>query len=125
MAGHSLSTWSIGDGDEPDLAFLRALISSSSRISLQWRGCWGSGAGGIHGGRMKVCCCAEFSVLKKECASSAEQLGWISLESADSSKSFLENFQKFLVYSFWMALTFFLPLLRLTSVNLLCNMMHW
>ena len=49
---------------------------------------------------MKVCCCAEFSVLKKECASSAEQLGWILLESADSSKSFLENFQKFLVYSF-------------------------
>ena len=75
---------------------------------------------------MKVCCCAEFSVLKKECASSAEQLGWILLESADSSKSFLETFQKFLVYSFWMALTFFfLPLLRLTSVNLLCNMMHW
>ena len=46
---------------------------------------------------MKMCCCAEYSGLKKECASSAEQLGWISLDSADSSKSFLENFQKFLV----------------------------
>ena len=75
---------------------------------------------------MKVCYCAEYSALKKECASSAEQLDWISLDSADFSKSFLENFQKFHVYSFRMALIFFCSsLLCLTSVNLLCNLTHW
>ena len=45
-----------------------------------------------------MCCCAEYSALKKECASSAEQVGWISLDSTVSSKSLLENFQKFLAY---------------------------
>ena len=49
-----------------------------------------------------MCCCAEYSALKEECASSAEQVGWISLDFTDPSKSLPENFQKFLAYSFQM-----------------------
>ena len=96
-------------GHEPALAFHIVLPTSFLCISSHWKGCLGSGADRIHCDCdcVKVCCCGEYTLLKKECASSAEQAGCVSLESSSPSSRLIENFQKFSMHCLLMVLAFF------------------